>query len=413
MSLLSPNLPLADLLKESGVQPSILCSTAVQKASDLLSSKVAARNHHPNNKDEYFQHNAMLQCMETLLILLPQIEDEETMIGICKKVVYELCDPYLNILSADSASDEQVKLASCMQSVGALISVLLQNNKTVGILGSDIVSLFTTLFANLCDVKTYEDPHLKPSQRKVVNSKVIITVLNCVLGAESASKIEKNGFSLSALFDSSLQLLKHSDLQTCYLVAGLLLPLLITPSHPERVEQIWRFIVQVGNNKLCVNSLNSDLILTVLCCFSNAFIHYDKLSPFSSFFPDSLAVKNVPLFDVRKEAFFWKVVQDGLMSADQLSRKRCMYLVQSVLASVRAGNKEDGIESGSGKKRDIGGSVVMASEGWVFWWNTDFNEELSAVWSDFVLILDTMEEKQVWNWEQRSMLGMLHKLNFI
>ena len=41
-----------------------------------------------------------------------------------------------------------------------------------------------------------------------------------------------------------------------------------------------------------------------------------------------------------------------------------------------------------------GGEEVM-SEGGVFWWCSEYEDELCAVWEDVVLVLHTLEEKQV------------------
>lgn len=44
--------------------------------------------------------------------------------------------------------------------------------------------------------------------------------------------------------------------------------------------------------------------------------------------------------------------------------------------------------------RSEGGGDVM-SEGGVFWWKREYEDVLSTVWEDLVLLLHTMEEKQV------------------
>ena len=61
----------------------------------------------------------------------------------------------------------------------------------------------------------------------------------------------------------------------------------------------------------------------------------------------------------------------------------CMYSVWPgstilrVLSSVRGGGKE------------------VMSEGGVFWWCSEYEDELCAVWEDVVLVLHTLEEKQL------------------
>jgi hypothetical protein len=54
-----------------------------------------------------------------------------------------------------------------------------------------------------------------------------------------------------------------------------------------------------------------------------------------------------------------------------------MYLLDRVLSSVKGG----------------GGEVM--SEGGVFWWRRECEVVLSAVWEDVVLVLHTLEEKQL------------------
>lgn len=44
-------------------------------------------------------------------------------------------------------------------------------------------------------------------------------------------------------------------------------------------------------------------------------------------------------------------------------------------------------------RSESGGEVM--SEGGVFWWRKECEDVLSAVWEDLVLLLHTMEEKQV------------------
>jgi len=60
-----------------------------------------------------------------------------------------------------------------------------------------------------------------------------------------------------------------------------------------------------------------------------------------------------------------------------------MYLLHCVLMSVQ-GHK---LQSRSGQS--------FKSEMWVFWWDEGYAEELQKAWDDLILILETMEEKQV------------------
>ncbi len=377
-------LPLAEILKDSGIHPANLCKIPLHKASQCL--KLASEQ--PEKLDLPLLHNTLLETMETLMFLLPQVDDETVAEIMDESIVCDLYDPYLTLLCTDTnlIANEQQKLAASSRAVATVLSILLQNHKVLTSLGSDLIDIFVRSFNSICDQKGIADATI---QKSAVNYSVLITVLSHTLTLANADEIEKNGVSLSELFDSSLKLLVFADLQTCHLVSGLLLPLLITTrSCLERVDALWSFILQVRSGVLCVSSLNSDLILTVLCCFSDVFISYNVSSPFSSHFPRFVTEREGPVVDLRREHIFWSVIHEGLVSQDPLTRKRCMFLLRLVLVSMRC-EKRGGGDGGSG------GEVELMSEGWVFWWNVEFNDELETVWSNLVLILETMEEKQV------------------
>lgn len=381
MSLLNANLPLASLLEASGINPVDLSMVALQKASDMLQPLLADEEN-------------VLQCVETLLFLLPQVSEGST-IEIGKRVVRDLCDPYLRALCG-GVKLEQGRLAAHTRALGALLSVLVQRDAAVISLGEGIVKIFTNLLDGLSNQRVCESEESEDLHRKevIVDPTILITILDHFLKRACPDRIEKTGFSLSPLFDSALKLLQHCDLPVCYLLSTSLLPLLLTTVHLERVDCVWQFVVQVRGQRLHINSLSFDLTLTLLCCFSDVFISYSHTSPFLSRLQGvPLQDGKGPVRDLRAEPLFWSIVQEGLASPESLSRKRCMFLVQCVLASVRgAGGGEEGVASVRGAG---GGKEGVASGGWVFWWSATSDEALRTVWDDLILILQTMEEKQV------------------
>lgn len=394
------NLPLAAILRDSGVDASSLCRTAVKEVSALLRSP----------KDEgHFPHDVVLESMETLFFLLPQV-DPKDWTEISEMVIRDLCDPCLMTLTTTTtAASSVIELpAHIISAAGNMISMILKNRHSPR---SAIVEMFTDLLAQchhrLC---SSSDPTTPTTATIGHHHEVVLPLLSYVLRRALPDEIEHDGdISMSPLFESLLELLQHADLQTSYLVASSLLPLMITEVHLEqRVSSIWHFIVQVYHHKLHVHSLSSsDLLLTLLCSFSDVFISFNRSSPFSGLFPECLSERRgAPVCDLRKEGVFWNVVQEGLTSSDPLARKRCMYLLHSVLASVST-RKE-----GAGKSQaedevmaKVGGPScgvgvassdgAVVSEGWMFWWSTESEEKLAQVWSDLVLVLETMEEKQV------------------
>lgn len=374
MALLSTCLPLASLLKESGTHPISLSKIVLRKALDLLRSA-------PKEDEECSRYESVLQCTETLLFLLPQVADENKQ-EVGDEVVCGLFDPYLMTLSSSAyfiAATSQVRLAAHVRAFGSVLGTILQHSTVRSTLGdNNLLEKFAELFRSFCTQRSCEVPE-ELHMGMAVNPVAAITILDHVLRIADVNEIEGRGISLSSLYDSIMQLLQDSDLQTCYRLITSILPQFVTSSHPERVENMWDFIIQVRGKKLHVNSHDSDLVLTILCCFSNLFISYNHTSPFSSLLPSFLRGTKKPVFDLRRETVFWDIVQEGLTSPDPIARKRCTYLVQCVLASVRGAV----------------GEGVATDEG-VFWWSEECDRELGTVWDSLMLIIDTMEEKQVW-----------------
>ena len=379
MSILQENLPLASLLRDSGVQPTSLALISAQKAAQLLA--------HPGPGEESLPDvDSVLQCMQALLFLLPQVpsDREQDLLQIGNIVVCDIIDPYLTAVSSPAATNRG-RLCVHVHTLSAVLGFLLQ--KTTA--SVEVVRVFTELLQSLGGVLTVKNTDISADKIKVRDPYTVVTLLGHTLQRAEPSTLEREetrddglSGSLSPLFEAALGLLQHSDLRLCYLLAGSTLPLLLlTPAHPERVAEIWQFIVSVHNQSINITSDRSELILVLLCCFSDFFISFNHTSPFSSRFPGKSA-DSLPAHDLRAEPLFWTIVQEGLISPDPLARKRCMYLVQCVLVSVRGG--AGGVVSSS---REGGGGV--------FWWSPECDKELGAVWDDLILILETMEEKQV------------------
>ena len=399
MSLLPSHLPLAGLLKDSGVHLGSLARIAVQRASDLLRSLPCSQSSQVEGSSEgkdSSHYDAVLQYAETLLFLLPQAGDEDT-VEVAKKVVCELVDPYLTSLSSHSyfvSAANHRKLATHVQALGHLLGTLLRKDATRSLLGGDVVTIFVELFGKFCTQQSYEVPE-ELGKGHGVNPATAIAVLDQMLQVADPDEIERESLSLSPLFDAVMQLIQHSDLATCYRLSSLILPLLVTHLCMDRVERVWDFVVNIRRQSLHTNSQTSELILTLLCCFANFFIlytnHASHASPFSCHLPKFLSERRSPVHDLRKVPDFWSIVQEGLASCDPISRKRCMYLLQCVLVSVRG----EGKRRGGGGEEERGGEEVLVAEGGVFWWSSECSKELGSAWDSLVLILETMEEKQV------------------
>ncbi|XP_016285732.2 probable methyltransferase TARBP1 isoform X2 [Monodelphis domestica] len=102
--------------------------------------------------------------------------------------------------------------------------------------------------------------------------------------------------------------------------------------------------------------------------------------------------------DARRCSRFWRAVQDGLVQADGLTRKRARYLLQrAVEASAGLG-----AECSSGAT-DANG-IWFSSQGLrrqtdpepsLFWWSEKKKEELLKFWENYILIMETLEGNQI------------------
>lgn len=185
--------------------------------------------------------------------------------------------------------------------------------------------------------------------------------------------------------------LRYSNTIHCYHISSLVLPSLISGDHIGVLsDQIWRFITSVWYNETTIEIRPLDLILTLLCCLVHIFIHSDPpLVQTSSSLTLNIQSSPDPVYDVCISRIFWDIVQSGLIDSDPFARKRCMFLLDQILQSVKIRSKKKGF--------------VLHDEDYVFWWGSvDDKEwvewaetEAERVWYDIILLLETLEEKQV------------------
>ena len=366
---------LSDLLEETGVQSSAGCKIIISKVSALLSENYSFFDSEClGEKQVRTNLQTLSQYLCSLLVVLPQLLCEDEGSGdIADTVVCDVIDPYLDFLA--TVVEENEFISSCNSTIWSVASLLLQSKNVLKACGPCILSTFSKLLEKLCkgNASMYDG-------YCTANATPIISVIAHALNKAGPIEIERSGLSLAGLFDGSLRVLKEADLRTCYVICSTLLPLLVAGDPAGRSNQLWKFVKDVHSQAVCVTSLGSDLILAIFCCLSDMFLYSNMSSPFSVLCraPGNGAAELA--LDLRWEDQFWEIVQGGLVSHDAQARKQAMYLVRSVLESVQ-GSKA--------------GDVVVTSKKHVFWWSQDCEVTLKKAWDDLVLILETMEEKQV------------------
>ena len=374
--------PLTELLLNDGISRVDLCERALCKAVEVLSNFGAwdTLERCAGEKAE-----SVMQYLQTLTMLLRNVESKDFE-ELGNRCLHEVCVPYLRWLSTEHASVPQTVLATALKTSALVLSMLMEESK---VLQNAIISWCVHIVNDeLCSQQSFQSGHHEVSttaNAELVTCLVVLPLLQFML--ESSTSVQGGDNCFSELFEALLKLVINCDAGThFFLICSTLLPMFIAGDHQlSRLEKIWDLIKSVHSNKTTVESSKMELVLTLLCCFHDVFIVHDDSSPFSTSFPADLfeVTGSHALLDLRKEDSFWAIVQEGLTSPDPLSRKRCMYLLHCVLVSVQ---KTDG---GDGEVH------VVSSANWVFWWEAASTKRLLAVWNDLLLVLETLEEKQV------------------
>ncbi|XP_029030988.1 probable methyltransferase TARBP1 isoform X2 [Betta splendens] len=87
--------------------------------------------------------------------------------------------------------------------------------------------------------------------------------------------------------------------------------------------------------------------------------------------------------DPRLSPRFWRIVQDGLMHRDNVSRKRALYLLKRCVAL----SEEEGLDSPP--------PPPSGEDEALFTWSPSKSRLLREFWEDYALVMETLEENQV------------------
>ena len=80
---------------------------------------------------------------------------------------------------------------------------------------------------------------------------------------------------------------------------------------------------------------------------------------------------------------FWVVLQSGFYHSNSLTRKQSMYTLKRILDTI--------------EKNEVAINCDSMSDDVIFWWRPEAKKDVSNVWTDLILLMETLEEKQVCN----------------
>jgi len=305
---------------------------------------------------------SLRDCILTLTHLVGSFQAKLDLNGCSEQVLDEIIGPCLTILSETTHNVSH--FVSALQTL--VISLFTTSIK------DNVMHLLVNLFGKIISCLS------SPNESSMACPKFVFSFLSGVLLGIDLDSLEDDVIGSGVLYQKILELLKLSDSKMFFTLASCVVPRFITTNHTGRVAEVWSLIESAHNQSLSIEHTQSEFVLTLLCCFRDVLIYHDKSSPFSSPFPKAVLACS-PILDIRKEHVFWTIIQDGLVSSESFSRKRSMYLLHCVLVSVEESVGE------------------LVSENDVFWWACQYTATLKRVWDDLVLLLETMEEKQVHN----------------
>lgn len=99
---------------------------------------------------------------------------------------------------------------------------------------------------------------------------------------------------------------------------------------------------------------------------------------------------------------FWRILQAGLVSADPSHRKISMYLLKRLVDTCNKNSCEFGARAADVTKcnkshflTEVLTVPTVEGQAPLFWWSSTSSKQLTAVWENFFLLIETLEEKQV------------------
>lgn len=340
------------MLKESGICVETLLKNSIRLCIEDINV---------NSSFEVAKIKKRFDSIFVYLSTIPQILGDDA-----SDLISKACIPCLMKLSFREQADKII-----VQLVSKILVLLLQ--KSLLQTGLDIFSQLLVL-TKATDI-AIQGPLIgeKQDKKAMIDVSVLVYLLSLMFTAtDNAIALEADKglhHILSQLFECLLSFLRHADKSLCYQLCSSIFPYFIVRAANglDRLTSLLNIVISAYQNKINIEMSSLDLALTVLCCFVDQF-----LGP-------SCGDRTSMLLDLKTSSFFWSVIQDGLVHSDPLSRKRSSFLLQCSLQSVSSMKTSDD----------------FTTSDYVFWWKTQYESELKAIWETTVLLLETLGEKQV------------------
>ncbi|XP_013402839.1 probable methyltransferase TARBP1 [Lingula anatina] len=330
--------------------------------------------------DISFQSNTtLLNHVKALTSMVKKASEQESCNDLnLASIIEQVCFPVLRMFD-ENKEDRKLMHAVCELLVTTFISpqkTVGPNNQLMEKLSSELIAICKSSLKSGRSELGCKHSMSEPKLVKFSES-CAIEVLSYILGAQShILDTDSSHFALLSeteldeAFSILMDMVRDTNINTTAKIVGSLIMKILSldPNRTfHKVNQLYDLALAFNSEGSNDDSgSNYGKAYLILCALAD-FILPNHTTTVTS--------------DVRKNCKFWACIQTGLISNDTLTRKRSMYLLKRALDVTKHCRK--GIET----YHEVRGAV--------FFWSPETEKETDVMWNDLILLLETLDEKQV------------------
>lgn len=345
-----------------------LQQTIKRVKNDLLNDNT------PFGFDLFKKHSQSLRTLQELIDVAPETgTDEEKVKGernAVEGLISDVCLPFLR--SFAPSYDGRADLFAALLNICDMTLVCLKRSSQ-----EMIVKVLELCLQSLIAYHRECSRHSDSGSDQALDILCALELLCTTLEVPSLPHNNQNDELYHRIFSAALSILSHLEEKTANRLISFVIVRLIQQQTRERnvyLQETWKLVEadvhahDKGKRKLSTRNLQQHL--TMMCSMANFFfpLTSETVSP-----------------DVRQCQAFWELVQLGLYHENPAIRKRSAYLLKRIIDTC--------------EKSDVDFNPPDLSSGAsslpYFWWSKKQQERLSKVWEDALLLLETLDEKQV------------------
>ncbi|XP_046546005.1 probable methyltransferase TARBP1 isoform X2 [Haliotis rubra] len=293
-------------------------------------------------------------------------QDQEDIVSETDSIIWSVCIPMLRLFqssmhSVSGESTHQILLAIC-----ELLVTSLENStsgQVVKVLQYcvDALQSFCNDGPGIYGTSQHNDEYLGVSCTVELLRTYMNGNKNTVFEHEVCDLLNKIFTQLIGTFPLV------SDKLFARVISGVLSPILRKDprSADSKLAMLWRETQLLGQT--VKQSQSEDKTLVMFCSLADFYfpISEQKIEE-----------------DLRCSDSFWEMLQGGLYSVNPVSRKRSLYLLKRIVDTCERNNVD--------VNTDMTGGACP-----IFQWKTSAKTDLALIWEHYILLVETLEEKQV------------------